>query len=261
MTRSKLQSLYESLFLFEQKKDQNNEGYPIHKKLDFSDLSVDNIYSWILEKYDLTSAEEILDAGCGVGFGSLLFARKLDAQITGLSISPSEIKHAKHNAKRLNLEDRVAFYEASFEDAPAKQYDFIIAIESLKHSFDLKKSLESLKSKLRPGGRMIIIEDFYVEEEKINLTKQFARDWALADTYRVSDYRMILKNAQMTDLTARMPKKRRFNLWVKHLILSGLHYLKGNKEYNVYQIFRGGVILDRLYLLRKMSYGCLVFTK
>lgn len=261
MNHRNLQAVYESLFLFEKRKDKGKEGYPIHKKLDFSDLDIDNIYSWILQEYDLTDAQEILDAGCGVGFGSLLFAQKLDAQITGLSISPSEVKHAKKNAKRLNLEDRVAFHEARFENAPIKQYDFIIAIESLKHSFDLKKSLESLKSKLKPGGRIIIIEDFHAEDEKISLTKQFVRDWALADAYRLSDYRMVLKNAEITDLTARMPKKKRFNLLLQHLMLNGLHFLKRNQEYNVYQIFRGGVILDRLYLLKKMKYGCLVFTK
>jgi len=254
---NEVSQIYDSLFSFEKNKDGEGIGYPIHKKLIFTEDNVEDIYQWILKEYEFSDCQEILDAGCGVGFGSLLLAENTGARVTGISVSNSEIQQAKANAAKRKLNNTVDFAVTTFEEAPPREYDLIIAIESLKHSFDLQKSLTSLKSKLKQGGKFIVIEDFYQENVSSKLAKKYALDWSLKDAYRLEDYLGILPGAHFIDLTNRMPVQNKMSLSLKRMTLSFLSWIKGNQ--NIYKIFRGGIYLDQLYANKKMKYGCLVF--
>lgn len=253
--------IYDGLFRFEKGKDNQGRGYPIHKRLQFEDGEVQDIYEWLLAEFDWSGCGEILDAGCGVGYGSLLLARHTQAQITGISISAAEIQQAEANARQQGLGHRTHFQQASFEEAPRKTYDAIIAVESLKHSLLLGTSLKSLSRQLKRGGRLFIVEDFYEGARKGRLAGQYAADWALEAAYRVEDYTPALPDAQYRDLTHLMPSKNRASLWAKQCLLTVMARLHTRRPFNVYRVFRGGIYLDRLYARQEMKYGCLVYQK
>ena len=253
--------IYESLFQYEKGRDAQKEGYPIHKRLVFNDSNVEDIYDWILVNFRFAMEDRVLDAGCGVGYGSMKLAKSNSLLVTGISISPSEIEKANSNANHSSFRSNLDFVTSSFEDAPDKQYNFIIAVESLKHSLDLNKSLKSLHSKLAPNGTMIIVEDFYQSETINSYGKTLMKDWALVDLFRIEDFSKVLTNGAYHDLTSRMPDKNSLMLKLRNLTLSVLSLLPFSDKKDVFRIFRGGILLDLLFSEKKMKYGVYVYKK
>jgi len=253
--------IYESLFDFEKKRDTANQGYPIHKKLIFDVADQEDIYDWIIANYEFEKGDKVLDAGCGVGYGSMKLAKEKQLSVTGISISPSEIEKATNNAHDNQLESNLEFVQSNFENAPNKQYDFIIAVESLKHSLDLKKSLQSLEAKMAPNGTMIIVEDFYQEELAHKNGKTLMTDWALVDLFRLRDYSDVLQEGVYIDLTDKMPVKNKMTLKLQNIALSILGAIPFTKKSNAYRIFRGGIALDLLFASKKMKYGVYTYKR
>jgi len=255
MNNQNISKIYENLFRLESKKG----SYPIHKKLNLP--GHEDIYSWISSEYDFAKGAKVLDAGCGVGYGSLLLASEHDIEIEGISLSESEISQAKKNITNKSIKSKVSFNVRSFDDVKESNYDIVIAVESLKHSLNLSKTLRALKKSLKPNGYIIIVEDFYHRENYNNSARKYIRDWSLVDAFRESDYLDVLDAAKVNwfDLTKHMPSKYKFNLKMKLALLTIASWFKGKAPLNLYQIFRGGFYLDHLYADKLMSYKALCF--
>lgn len=256
MNNTVITKIYENLFQLES--ESNNGGaYPIHKKLVLPDHK--DIYSWLSSKYVFKKNAKVLDAGCGVGFGTMLLAQEHDIRITGISLSPSEVEQAEKNAHQAALQNRVSFAVQSFDELPTAAYDVIIAVESVKHSLDIKYSLQVLKRALKPDGQLIIIEDFYHLEKLNSNAEKYIKDWALVDAFRASDYLSVFdsKFIEWHDMTPYMPTKKTVLLYGKAFLLTIGSWFRGKTSLNIYQIFRGGIYLDLLYAKGVMSYKVL----
>ncbi|MBN1866460.1 class I SAM-dependent methyltransferase [Candidatus Sumerlaeota bacterium] len=102
--------------------------------------------------------KRVLDAGCGIGFGSLLWTLVAD-EVVGID-GAHEIKKAKRLvAERPDLTPRVSFVEGVCEDlSPVEgQFDLIVTQYALEHFRDLDASLRQIHSRLAPGGHAIHI--------------------------------------------------------------------------------------------------------
>ncbi len=254
MSNTAITKIYENLFQLES--GRNGGAYPIHKKLVLPEHR--DIYDWLSKKYTFPKGAKVLDVGCGVGFGTLLLAQQHDINITGISLSPSEIEQAQKNAEQAQVQYRVNFAVQSFDEIRA-QYDVIIAVESVKHSLDLDHTLQVLKNALKPDGQLIIVEDFYHLERLNSQAKNYIKDWSLSDAFRESDYLSVLdpKAIKWQDMTTYMTAKRSLPLYGKLLALTLGARFRGKTSLNIYQIFRGGIYLDLLYAGGLMSYKIL----
>jgi len=253
MSNTAITNIYENLFQLE----GNKGAYPIHKKLVLPEHR--DIYDWLSKTYEFPKGAKVLDAGCGVGFGTILLAQQHDINITGISLSSSEIEQAQTNARQAELQHRVSFAVQSFDEIAAKNYDVIIAVESVKHSLDLNHSLQVLKNALKPNGQLIIVEDFYHLKKLNSHAKNYMKDWSLRDAFRESDYLSVLdsKFVRWQDMTSYMPLKKTVSLYGKLSLLTLGSWWKGKNSMNIYQIFRGGIYLDLLYAKGVMSYKVL----
>lgn len=97
----------------------------------------------------------ILDVGCGDGFHlSLLkeFGRP-GWRLEGVDLDPRAVKAAR--ARGLTV------HEGTLEDAdlPEGAYDLALAIQTIEHVSDPPALLASIRSALRPGGRVLIVTD------------------------------------------------------------------------------------------------------
>ncbi|MBL8699521.1 MAG: methyltransferase domain-containing protein [Alphaproteobacteria bacterium] len=101
----------------------------------------------------------VLDAGCGYGGTMLDLARDIDGRFHGLTLSRRQAEIGRRAARRRGLAARVDLECRSYDAPPDAPVDAILAIESLAHSADPAASVAALARLLRPGGRLLVVDD------------------------------------------------------------------------------------------------------
>lgn len=93
----------------------------------------------------------LLDAGCAWGYGTRHFTRK-SREVVGLE--PDPVSAAVFRERYPHLE----IVESTMEQIPLadESFDVIVALDSLEHVQDERRSLAELYRVLKPGGTLII---------------------------------------------------------------------------------------------------------
>ncbi|MGV0026820.1 class I SAM-dependent methyltransferase [Phormidesmis priestleyi] len=130
----------------------------------------------------------ILDAGCGTGVGTeYLVHLNPQAQVTGIDLSSGTLAVARERCQRSGA-DRVDFHHLSLYDAnqlPGK-FDLINCVGVLHHLPDPIRGIQSLATKLAPGGLMHIFVYAELGRWEIKLMQQAI---ALLQGKKRGDYR------------------------------------------------------------------------
>ena len=255
----KVKELYDQLGRFESR-ISGKESYSIHKKLVFKEKLYNDLNDWLLEKIELENNMRVLDAGCGVGKTLFMLSDKYGIEGLGISLSPVEIELANAFKKR-NVVQNLNFKVASFDDKLPIKFDVIIAIESLKHSADYKKSIKNLADSLKSNGEFWLIEDIRISEsQQLLKADKFSEWWHVPTIFDQSEIESACKAANLNmieifDLTSEMNQhsllkaKKRERLW--NILL---RIVPGKKNKNNIKTFLGGFILDQWYLKNQMAY-------
>lgn len=263
MLKQNVSALYDQLSNTEQNIKSANT-YPIHKRLDFSPDSTQDIYDWIMKTGGLPPTGCIIDAGCGTGWGCQRLSQHTDANITGISLSPHEIKLATQSAKKLGKS--IDFKVQSFDEIEAQSADLIIAVESVKHSPDIKKTITNLINALKPKGKLIIVDDFYESKTVCETTHTFMQDWHLFDLLTTEHIQKQAKSQDtaevtidITDHTNKMHIPLRLFSKVKQLASAIALVFRENDL--AIRAFKGGFMLDQLYAEKKMRYLAVIIER
>jgi 2-polyprenyl-3-methyl-5-hydroxy-6-metoxy-1,4-benzoquinol methylase len=98
------------------------------------------------------AGRDVLDAGCGVGYGLEVLATAGAASVTGVDIDEGAVERAR--------ERRVAgeiltgdLRKLPFED---ESFDVVVCFETIHHVADGERALGELHRVLRPGGLLLI---------------------------------------------------------------------------------------------------------
>ncbi|MGH8609629.1 MAG: SAM-dependent methyltransferase, partial [Gammaproteobacteria bacterium] len=113
----------------------------------------------LLEVAGLPPEPRVLDAGCGFGGTVFHWQRRIGGSYDGLTLSPVQLGVARREARRRGIEDSCRFHLQSDDAVLERDFDAVIAIESLIHSADLDRTVPNLASALRPGGVLLIRDD------------------------------------------------------------------------------------------------------
>lgn len=108
----------------------------------------------VAEQAQISPGTKVCDVGCGYGATSRLLATKWGAEVTGLTISQSQLEYAKQQT--VNPKNPQFLLCDFLENTlPDHSFDVVISIESSEHMPDKEKFFfESLRL-LRPGGRFV----------------------------------------------------------------------------------------------------------
>lgn len=250
MTEKAIQNLYNKLLKWEGK--NASQPYPIHKKLSTEEFGFNDIYEWIAKTYALNTETKILDAGCGIGYGTQYLSKQFNCKVRGISISDEEVRKATLFAKKANIDNYVSFKLQSYDDLEQHSYDFIIAIESVKHTLDINKTILSLKKALKPNGTIVIVDDFLITNNCRSLLIKYAKDWKLKVILKQDHFEpsFVLKK----DLTPCVNTKSSLNLHISSILLSIIKPVS-----KVAPIMRGGIYLEKLFKNNVMKYYVLEF--
>ncbi|MFW5688697.1 MAG: SAM-dependent methyltransferase [Spirochaetota bacterium] len=106
----------------------------------------------------------VLDLGCGVGGSLIYLAERTDAELMGVTISRVQAELGRRFVRERRL-DSIRIEEGDLTDPeywnahPPASLDVVFAIESFIHVHDVLAHLPEIASRIRPGGRLVIVDD------------------------------------------------------------------------------------------------------
>jgi len=175
--------------------------YPTgQKNIDFRKAKIQFVHELVkwsgLDK--LPKGSRILDVGCGIGGSSRILAKYYGFNVTGITISPAQVKRAS-DLTPLGLNCTFQVMDAldlKFEDGA---FDAIWSVEAGAHMNDKNKFADEMLRTLRPGGYLALADwnsrdlracppSFF---EKLVL-KQLLEQWVHPNFISIKDFSDIL---------------------------------------------------------------------
>lgn len=159
---------------------------------------------------ELTPADRILEAGCGMGRYTLsLRARNLNVE--GLDLSPVLLSHLREYAD----DPSIPLHEADVSNPPLDlhgRFDAIIGFFTLHHLHDLEACFRGMRMMLRPGGRIAFLEPnafnpLYYVQIALSPGMTWAGDRGIVDMRRAKVFR------DLRDAGFAEPRVKRFGFF------------------------------------------------
>lgn len=149
--------------------------------------SLANTNSVLLDLTDITSTDQVLDAGCGVGGAAFHINKQTGASVTGISLSYKQVNFAQQQAKELGVENLVLFEIMDYTKTRFKDssFDVIWACESISSAPDKSAFITEAHRLLKPGGR-IIMSDFFATKNAPKDPNQWITKWG--NTWGISNF-------------------------------------------------------------------------
>jgi len=109
----------------------------------------------------LEGHEEVLDAGCGSGFHTLMIAEKLTTgRVVGTDVSVEMLDRLGRLAAKQGLSDRIEprLADNLALDLPDASFDRALSAAAWHHLADTQQAGDELARVLRPGGRVVVVD-------------------------------------------------------------------------------------------------------
>ena len=129
------------------------------KNIDFRKAKVQFVHELVnwsgLDK--LPKGSRILDVGCGIGGSSRILAKYYGFNVTGITISPAQVKRARElTSTGLNCNFQVMdALDLKFEDG---SFDAVWSVEAGAHMNNKNKFADEMLRTLRPGGYLALAD-------------------------------------------------------------------------------------------------------
>ena len=119
------------------------------------DFSNDHINRYNFARYFIKANDIVLDAACGVGYGSYMLAEKA-LRVDALDYDAEAIEYAKKHWHR----DNIRYIQGDLLDKKAypkgRKYNVIISFETIEHLKDDNTFLKLISERLLPGGIFLV---------------------------------------------------------------------------------------------------------
>ncbi len=216
-------------------------------------------------------APRFLDLGCGLGASLMELCTLVPgAGGIGVTISPKQAARAQQLIAGAGLGGRARCIEADYLSLPESlgTFDVAYAIESFVHSPDAEGFFASVGPRLRPGGRLIVCDDFraraprgWREARWLDLirTGWMANSLVTTDEAQAMAARHGLALVENRDLTAHLELRRPRDLLIAAVLMLGwpLHGLRNP----LWRSWLGGDALQRALVARLVEFRFTVFER
>src|SRR3989344_5631924 len=150
-----------------------HHGYWVTGK-ETKEVAQENLVRKLIQEGGVKENSKILDVGCGVGESSFYLADRLNAKVTGITISPVQKEIAENSSRDRRLESKTKFLVMDAEQISLNEkFDYIWSIEAISHFPHKEKFFKDAINLLDRGGRVIIIDWFKKENLDSKEEKKF----------------------------------------------------------------------------------------
>jgi tocopherol O-methyltransferase len=217
----------------------------------------------LAERAAVPAGGRVLDVGCGFGGSSLWLARQLDCQVTGITISPVQVKRASKQARAAGLADRTRFliHDANQLDFPTASFDVVWIIECSEHLEDKARFISSCARVLKPGGRIALcawLDADAGRTETARLVAEVCHGMLCPSLARAVDYTSWMEAAGFEDIEVEDITRRVEKTWdlclpvVERPAMRALRWLMDEKTKAFVLSFQA---IRRAFKEGAMSYG------
>jgi SAM-dependent methyltransferase len=107
-------------------------------------------YHWVAP---MAAGERVLDAGCGLGYGTAILAGGGAASVTGVDLAESVLE-----AARPDMPPGTELLKADINELPFEtgSFDLVVCFETIEHLQDADRGLDELSRVLADGGRLCL---------------------------------------------------------------------------------------------------------
>jgi len=118
----------------------------------------------LLELCHIEGAQEVLDAGCGIGAGTAYVARSHSCHVVGIDLSPRMIGWARQRVREEGVEDRVELHVADILALPFGdgRFDVVLCESALAFVDDKGRAIRELVRVTKPGGHVGLNEAVWI---------------------------------------------------------------------------------------------------
>jgi SAM-dependent methyltransferase len=261
--------------------DTGQHTFTVHRRLrgEAGEVSGDVLHERLLHALHATdnaatpSSLDVLDAGCGLGGTIFALHAQRAGRYVGITLSPTQCERATSEAGRRGIGGACRFavrdYDTALDDLTPNGVDLVVAIESLAHSPDPSATVLRLAARLRPGGRLVLVDDVpgdTLPQDDSDLVG-FRNGWLCPAVASDATLAAALAGARLTvchdeDLTPRMPLRGTAALaGLVRLNRLGAALLGWTPAGILLGSLHGGLMLERLYRRDLVRYRLIVARK
>jgi cyclopropane fatty-acyl-phospholipid synthase-like methyltransferase len=207
----------------------------------------------------------VVDLGCGLGASLLHLAGRTDIRGEGVTISPRQAAGAARLLAQGGVADRVRCREGNYLALPddlAGVADLTFSIEAFVHSPDADRYFREAARTLRPGGRLVVCDDFLTataqpaSKRERRWLEEFRTGWRVGSLLSVEQVTVLaaghgLELVRDLDLTAHLELRRPRDRMISVIAAAG-RAVRTNAEY--WQSLIGGDALQRALAGGVLSY-------
>jgi cyclopropane fatty-acyl-phospholipid synthase-like methyltransferase len=214
----------------------------------------------------------VVDLGCGLGASLMYLAGRAPIRGEGLTISPRQAEGATRLLEGAGLGDRVRCREGNYLAVPddlAGVADVTYSIEAFLHSPDAAGYFREAARTLRPGGRLLVCDDFRtpaadapgLSPRRSRRLAEFRDGWRVGSLLTVEQVAAAAAEHGLTlehdvDLTPYLELRRPRDRFIAALVVAGRPLpLRG--EY--WRMLCGGDALQWCLLNGLLNYRVLTF--
>ena len=154
---------------------------------------------------DLPAGTRILDVGCGIGGSSRILAKEYGFDVTGVTISPQQVKRATELTPdgvtaKFKVDDAMAL---SFDDG---SFDVVWCIEAGPHMPDKAVFAKELIRVVKPGGKLVVADWNQRDDRKNPLNfwekpvmKQLLEQWSHPKFASIEEFAELLEETGLVN--------------------------------------------------------------
>ena len=228
----------------------------VHKHLDQDPLiQFREVYQWVHQ----AGARFVADAGCGYGgFAVFVASQAPEIHVDGYTLSDVQQAVAQQVFTRLHLHQARVLLQSY--DHLVRQYEAIVAIESLGHAPNVGATLHHWSRHLQPGGVVVIIDEIFrpeVSPEHPEI-QQFMQSWRFPLVLQRAHVEALAHAADL-HMAAWVILSERYHVHTRpdeecDRLLQAYHHQDAHPGYI------GGVWLEKFYNRGWVDYVLLVLT-
>ena len=162
---------------------RNNQIYPVEnaRELDWKARKLIQNPKRILRKY-INEGMTVMDFGCGTGFFSVEIAKMVgkSGKVIAVDLQEEMLAILKGKIQGKDIADRILVHQSKEDEIGIiENIDLIVAFYVIHECPNQSKILEEMKSILKPGGKLFIVEPsyFHVSKEEFEETVSEAVDF------------------------------------------------------------------------------------